>query len=220
MTDWLVRLQGQREDLAEASACFCTAELEVRDEEGIYYLAASEFSSMTDSSEVLKRAKELLKVMNGILKLGARNYHSVTAAGDVLRIGEDGKRHRYIYASGSLGGRKHDPAQARSWFAKAAQDDKVGWALGLFAEPTLVKLYNILDIIRDDVGGEKALMDTGWAAEREIERFKRTVNAREAAGDDARHGKNFKPPKRPMSRREAEDLFRPILNKWLHTKGE
>jgi len=238
MREWLVRLQGERLDLEEASLHFRTADSEVRQEDGGYYLTSADFTSMTESSAVLKRGKELLKVINGILRLLVRNHQPVAADGLVVGVDEAGSRNQYIHVAGTLAvrGRLHaaaavvksdgttelpaqHPTQAASWMAMARRDDDVGWALGLFAQPTLGKLYNILDVISEDVGGEKALMGTGWVSKGEIKRFKRTVDCRKAAGDEARHGKTCEPPKRPMSLREAQDLFGALLNKWLETKA-
>jgi len=239
MREWLVRLEGERLDLEEASFHFRTADWEVRQEDDGYYLASADFTSMTESGAVLKRGKQLLKVMNGILKLQCWNYQPVAAHGSVVRVDEAGNRNQYIHVAGAATARARvraaavvvkpngttelplqQPTQAASWMAMARRDDKVGSALGLFAEPTLVKLSNILDAIERDVGGERALVDKRWVAQGEIERFTATVNCMEAAGDDARHGpRGFKAPKRPMSLREAQDLFGALLNKWLETKA-
>jgi hypothetical protein len=239
VTEWLVRLQGEKLDLEEASIHFRTADLEVRREDDDHYLACTEFSCMTESSEVLKRAVELLKVMNGTLRLTAANHQPVTADGIVVRVDEAGKRDLYVHAAAAATVRAQvhaaavvvgsdrameSPAehatQTATWMAIARRDDEVAYVLGLFARPTLVKLFNVLEAIRGDVGGEKTLEDTGWAAKGEIERFTQTVNIREAAGDEARHGKRgFEAPKKPMSLREAQNLFGAIIKRWLQTKA-
>jgi len=238
MTEWLVRLQGEKLDLEEASFHFRAADAEVRPGDDGYCLASSEFSSMTESGEVLKRANELLNVINGILKVTFPNHQPVSADGIVVRVDEAGKRDRYVHIAGTLGVRvrmranltviKPDgtaepaaqhPTQAASWMAIARRNADVTHVLGLFAQPTLVRLYNILDVVAGDVGGEKALINMGWAAKGEIKRFKQTVDSMEAAGDDARHGKkNFKAPKKPMSLREAQNLVGAIIRGWLQIK--
>jgi hypothetical protein len=173
MTEWLVRLQGEKLDLEEASSHFRGADLEVRQEDGGYYLASTDLRSMTESGEVLKRGKELLKVMNGILKLIVGNHQPVTADGLVVRADEAGKRDQYIHVGGALTIRtrlraaavvvKSDgitelpeqaPPRAASWMAIAMRDNKVAKAFRLFNEPTYVNLYKVVEIIESDLESE------------------------------------------------------------------
>lgn len=239
MTEWLVRLQGEKFNLEEASIRLCRGDLELREEDGSYYLTSTEFDSMTDSSQVLERAKELLRIVNPALKLYVGDYQPVAVDGLVIRVGEDGKWHRCFHAAGTLTSRgrlravgtvvrpegtAQPPAPPAdpvgSLIAIGLRDEKVALALRLMGDPRLVKLYNVLEVIESDVGGERALLDTGWAPKGEIKRFKRTVNSMLAVGEDARHGKEFQPPERRMSPPEAERLLWRILRSWVETTYE
>jgi hypothetical protein len=240
MTEWLVRLQGEKLDLDGASCHFRSAELKVTYKDGSYYLASTNFNSMTNPSEVLKRAKRVLKATNGILKVLVGNDRPVTADGTLRRVGEGGEQEMHVHlaaATATARGQVHaagvvikpdgttessgqHPTQAESWMAIARQDDWVAFAFSLFVEPKWYRLSNIMDIIEDDVGGRPALKETGWVPKSRITLFHWTANNKEALGEDARHANKREPPKRPMSLPEAEDLIRTLFKKWLETKVE
>jgi hypothetical protein len=66
--EWLVSVTGEASSLEELRSAFNLARLNVRQEEGHYYLSSSEFDGSTDAADVLERASELVAVINAILK--------------------------------------------------------------------------------------------------------------------------------------------------------
>jgi hypothetical protein len=56
----------------------------------------------------------------------------------------------------------------------------------------------------------------GWASDEELNRFTRTANHPEAAGEGARHGRtNTDPPSKPTSLAAADALVGRIVIEWL-----
>jgi len=55
MAQWMVRLQGQSADLQEFPDMFRSARLNVKEEEGDYYLRSSDFDVLRNDQEVGRR---------------------------------------------------------------------------------------------------------------------------------------------------------------------
>src|SRR6266849_8946952 len=88
-------------------------------------------------------------------------------------------------------------------------DDSRGW----------VELYRLYEVIESDIG-RPVIVANGWVSDRDIGRFKHTANSVEAAGDEARHGKEeTDPPARPLSLAEARTLIDRLLSGWLAFKA-
>ena len=80
-------------------------------------------------------------------------------------------------------------------------------------------LYRALEIITEDVGGNKNLIELGWATKESIRRFKHTANSPATIGLDARHGVNQgEPPLIPMILSEAVALLDTIVYQWMWSK--
>src|SRR5215212_5799360 len=102
MGEWLVSLKGEASSLEELRSAFNLARLNVRQEEGHYYLSSSEFDGSTDAADVLERASELVAVINAILKV-RYGYSKGLAANNVVRVDDDGTLHNYVFLSGVMG---------------------------------------------------------------------------------------------------------------------
>lgn len=78
------------------------------------------------------------------------------------------------------------------------------------------RLSNIIEIVKANAN----ITANGWASARQVERFDRTANHPDAAGDDARHGLvRVQPPPSPMTLAEAETLVGTVLESWLRSIG-
>lgn len=241
MTEWRVRLRGHEFDLAELSQRLRSPDLDVIEEDDSYYLTSQCFDSMTDSGGVLQRARELLGRANGAMRIEYSGYEPVEAEGLVQRIRRDKKWDQSIHVSGPIkmrgrsrlratasvvkpGGSTETSADpvgsVQSWLGIAGSDVKVDRALRVLGSRklTMAELYKALEIVEEDVGGERKLKAIGWAPRAEIERFKQTVNSIQALGYDARHGREFQAPKNPMTLREGHSLIAGILKRWRQTK--
>ena len=79
-----------------------------------------------------------------------------------------------------------------------------------------VALYRIFEAIREDIGGNQALLDTGWISKSEQSRFTQTANSLDAVGDEARHGSaSVRMPAKPMDMLEARPMILGVARRWL-----
>lgn len=232
MTEWLIRLRGKKSDLVY----LCTLSLSygrVVEEDGGFSLRSIHFDSLTDVNDVFQRATNFLDVINGAAKLRYPNLQAVRANG-VTRIEEDGKRTQVIMVPGieSEAGvgiltvvsddstSSKQPSIPELWVEIAEKDTSVDKALLLYGnlEHNWRNLYMVLEVVEEDVGGKKALINKDWVSGNKIKLFKRTANSYHSLGPDARHSTNREPPPNPMSIQEARSLIRNILLKWLPSK--
>jgi len=236
MGKWLIRLKGEEFDLEDLPALLHFPELAVVEENGFYYLQSSEFELLTSADEVREQGIALIEILNGAAKLHRDNFQDVSEDG-VIRVEDDGGRSHYVYLEGSLtirskvrpnltvtttnGIEKKDdrPTTIETWIGIAREDKLVADALHFFREDTPFNLYKVYEIIRDDVGGEHAMVKKGWVSKPELSRFTQTVQSRNVLGDHARHAsEKYKPSAQPMSLSEAKLLIRGILLNWMQTK--
>ncbi|MBE0415062.1 MAG: hypothetical protein IBX36_00770 [Dehalococcoidia bacterium] len=236
MAKWLVRLKGEKFDLEDLPRLLHSPELAVSEENGFYYLQSSEFESLTSSDEVRKRGIDLIDKLNGAAKLYRGNFQDVSEDG-ITHVEDDGRCHRYVYLEGTVTGRgklranatvispdgtekKVDqPTNLETWIGIANKYKPVADALHFFRQHSWVNLYKVYEIIRDDVGGENAIIAQHRVSKGKLKRFKQTAQSRAALGDYARHAsKKYKPPAQLMSLSEAKSMIKDILINWMQTK--
>lgn len=100
----------------------------------------------------------------------------------------------------SIAGRDTNVADALAYFRR-----DINWAFDL---------YNVFELIRKDVGGQRALEAVEWVSEAELTRFTQTTNQLRHAvpkGD---------PPRRPMNEGEAVQFISAMLEAWIRSKSE
>ncbi len=235
MPNWLVRLKCEKFDLEDLPSLLRSPEHTVIEENGFYYLKSSDFNSLSSADEVRERAIAIIDMLNGAMKLHIHNFRGVFEDG-VTIIKEDGSRHHYAYLGGTIAARAKvsatvttsngtqqiapRPSNVESWLSLAKSDKDVADALHFFRENTWINFYKVYEIIKDDVGGKKAITTNGWATKKGLERFTHTAQSRAALGDYARHAsKKDTPPAQPMPIQEAESLIRRVLLSWFRSKA-
>ncbi len=99
-----------------------------------------------------------------------------------------------------------------------AAEDVLNYLAGSLSDWT--NLWRLVEVVEHDVGGERALLDSGWVDAERYKLFKRTANDPAMAGPTARHGarKNIPTPE-PMSMSEARSLALQMLRRWVTTVG-
>jgi hypothetical protein len=104
----------------------------------------------------------------------------------------------------------------------SAQKKKlISSSLRLYCEGSYPNLHKAYEVIENDVGGERSVIEKGWAPKSDIKLFKRTANSGDVLGDEARHvPKKYKPPAKPMLLSTARALVAGILMKWIDTKSK
>jgi hypothetical protein len=77
-------------------------------------------------------------------------------------------------------------------------------------------LYKTREIIADALGGDSAILASGWCSRNALARFDRTANHQEAIGRFSRHARTKAvPPPNPLEEREARELIRKLLREWI-----
>jgi hypothetical protein len=84
-------------------------------------------------------------------------------------------------------------------------------------EPTTwIDLYKVHEIIRDAMGGQASLINSGWVTRDDLSAFTASANRPDVTGADARHARmGGGPPKRTMQIAEARDFIGRLLTTWL-----
>ncbi len=234
MTEWQVRLKGEKSDL-EYLCTLSSLNWSVTEQEGEYYLKSTRFNSLTDAHDVLGAATNILDFINGVAKLKFENFQAAKVGG-ITRVEEDGKHTQFIMPSGipsavrfgrptvvisdgaELSQRPGLQGEAL-WIEIAEKDESVDRAFALYGlDHDWTNLYKLLETIEYDVGGERALMNKLWAQSSKIKLFKQTANSFHAVGREARHGRKYEAPRNPMSLNEAQSFIRNIFHEWLCSK--
>jgi hypothetical protein len=79
--------------------------------------------------------------------------------------------------------------------------------------------WKAMEIIREAVGGKKALLATGWVTDTELDEFGYAANNPPASGDAARHARRppTTAPARIMTIEEGQQLIRDLARQWLNS---
>lgn len=237
MAEWRVNLHGDDFDLSQLAGMLTATDVRIRQEEGLYFLVADRFNDLEDAEQVRKKADEVLRSLNGLIRLRLRSQQPISVA-NLQRVEDEGKTHHYILTdSGTLSIREgltivkigaegttesvQQEDDLVGWFSLADKDETVARVLNLFGNvvQTWKDLYPIYEIIESDVGGEDSLVSKGWTSRNQIERFSRTSNHSQAAGDGARHGvSRAQPPSNPMTPAEGRAFIESLMTSWLRSK--
>jgi hypothetical protein len=204
----------------------------IDDDGGQIYLVSSEFESLTSRDDVLALASQMIVTLRGAMRVAGIVEHDPIQPDAVVERGGDGSESRTVYRfaqSAAMIAEAFPPtvlingtlAPIPGLKVEAALDnDHVARALALLArEPTWYDLYKVLELIEQDVGGERALQSLSWEQADELRRFTHTANNAGALGLDARHARlDWQPPANPMPLTDATDMIRRLMEKWLATK--
>jgi hypothetical protein len=95
-----------------------------------------------------------------------------------------------------------------------------GQALGFAGANEWANLYRAFEVIRDQFGGDKGIIERLPACSKnDIDRFTRTVNHQEAIGAFSRHARlNHQPPPNPISFDDAVTFVMTLLKAWLESR--
>jgi hypothetical protein len=237
MRQWLARLRGEKFDLQELPKLFDSADITVTEEDGNYYLKSAKFTNLANAEEVLTVAAEIVDTINDVLFFHLGNFRPAEIDA-VTEVHEDGSRHHRVFLKGSVTPRSRvsiahltitdangnvveseQSGVAATLMDAAGKYRAVADALHFYRNSDWGSLYKVFEIIRDDVGGNRCLIQRGWVSKRVLSRFTRTAQSRDAIGDEARHAsKKFTPPRHPMVLSEVRGVIRSILERWLQTK--
>jgi len=190
--------------------------------------------------EVREIAPRVLEVINGAARASITGFRPVDMGG-VSQIDDEGQRHHCVLVQDSItvrsrvkaaavvirsDGSVHEkqqekPDRIEPTFSLAERNTNVADALRIFGKGDLswFDLYKIFEIIRDDLGGQKNLLDAEFVLKKDLSRFRQTAQHPEAIGDKARHARiGAEVPKDPMAIVEASLLISALLQKSIASK--
>jgi hypothetical protein len=208
---------------------------EVRKADDHFILCSTSMDSedLSDASDVLATATELLNLMNGLASLRLAGYHRVQIGG-LSRLEDDRPPTQFIFPMGIIAPRGSltnlviradgttestvDPIDGDPYIRAALSDPDVSAILRLIGKSSLDwrDLYVVFDTVKNDVG--RVMMNKQWGNSR-LDRFTGTANSWVILGEGARHGAGrTAAPKKTMTFEEAEPLIREIALWWLDQK--
>ena len=235
---WKVRITGDNYELEELQKSFSGLEkISITKENDGFYLSSVLFDTCSSNVEVENKAKDIIAVLNGAktLELGGNIQIEI----DYIEFeGYDGSKQIFTNLIGKSHVRGSSDVVIKNskgeiieqicpsdnvpnWVYLGLSEENIKKALRLYSKEhsSWNGLYKIYEIIRDDMGGKKTLVDKGWITQTTIKRFTRTANSPSVSGDDARHGtESTDPPPNPMLFSKARSVIDTLLIKWLTYK--
>ena len=234
---WFIELLGNETDLIGLEASLRSEATTIVREERKFFLTLSDVPVDADAHAAMNRAKGILELINGAAQL-ALDTQEPLRVGSAFRQCED-RRDYFVFpepaeiritgvaptisvtrSDGTV--EVFEPANpVRDWTRRGETDEAAAKVLRLFGTGRLdwVNLCRILEIVRDDIGGLKEIVERGWATKASLELMERTANSPGAVGLEARHGvERTEPPRRPMLLADARNMIRSISIAWLDRK--
>ncbi len=176
---------------------------------------------------VSRYAEDELPRLNAAVKVLCPQYVPATLR-CIVYLDDRGQGHPITFAEGVVHGR--DEEEAIRDFLRGpntafpgvlhlyAQHIDVREALFYFGSPgnPWSNLYKAREIIADAMGGDDAILASGWCSRKALARFDRTANHQEAIGKFSRHARiKAVPPPNPLEERDARELIRKLLRDWI-----
>lgn len=242
MTNWIIPLTGHPVDLSMLADQLIQGPITVIEDEGAFYLRATELDALSNHVRVLDRAKEMMERVGGLLVLiggepvgiqdvaieldaGQRRRHYVLTP-EPVRIRIRGLVPNVIVKpiegdgeEGILQEPRRSSDLERDYAAAQANPDIDAVLKAIKPGSSYVDLYWIYEMmvgtepIRDF---EDRVVRLGWATRRDIGRFTHTANSPTVLGREARHGREVTtPPADPMSLGDARHLTHMIVKAWI-----
>ena len=176
-------------------------------------------------SESWEQARQFIARTNGAAMfekeapiLEKKNWAAISLE-NMKVVSQDGDEEWFpITGSAHLSSRERKSASANDLLKLAGESVHVAKALRLQCQDMdWVNLYRLLEVVREDVGGDDQIDRNGWAKKDEINKFTGSANNSSVIGDDARHGiiDGSGQPSEIMTLREARKLVRNIVLQWI-----
>lgn len=228
---WLVPLQGHGFDTEDLPLWLAGGDITALEHEGRVCLALRADAVGLDSENVLERAEQFLAVVNGAAFLLDPSHRPLSCSTSFYRIDSAGTKTSTVVSIGTAESRGKSGALGVSINGVSQPDSRHGAALPLLAaartsdaawdalvilgrpRPTWSELYVVYELAKGASGGK--MIGQGWIDEGVAERFTGMANNRRALGIEARHGKDFDMPKKPMTHAEAVMAIRALVARWL-----
>lgn len=230
MAGWEFELTGANLDLELLASLFDGGQVRVIRHDDNFWLRADNIAATADADDARLAGAALLRTINGVAVLTSSgtgraslgsmvHTDAVGKTSTVLTPGPAKVTLRTMPPKVLING-VAAPSKEQRFVDAALSSADIEHVLRIYGSRELDwrDLYVILDVIEEDVGGETALANKGWAPPADLKRFTHTANSRRAIGDRARHGRNWDAPKDPMNLGDARRLIDHLVDRWLGEK--
>lgn len=194
---WAVELKGHNFDLQKAKELFASGSLRVETiGNSELVLVSDDFESLSNSVQVLEKAKEKLGLINGVLFLHdtarkplhaghvRENKNGNWATHHVMVVETMELRTKFNAPTVLVNGKPGPTEQAseQKWLEDAATNDAVADVLSHLsdAKPEWPELYKAYERMRGDINkklGQQKQESMGWPTKAELDFFTKTTNA-------------------------------------------
>lgn len=221
MSDWRVELEGHEFDLRALEGVPAESGERVVKVDGEYFITGGAVSEAANAQDALNLARSLLPVLNGLGRVFKDGFQPVRLQDGVRSSANPQKRivfgevHMFGRGELSVGG-----VSLAGVAEHAIQSKGTGWgvAMRMVGAPqaqTWQNLYKVFEVLREEAGGQQALLQRLGLAKKQLDRFTRSANDPNVTGAEARHG-TFKQPtvSDPMTLDDAERFVAQMLRDW------
>lgn len=198
------------------------------------YLRSESWEKITNADKIRGVINRVLRIINDTAQ-HIDNVDFRVYLGKVFQINEDGERvtevpDRPPAPPTLLRATEVQPEPHREvlWklrgVALLAMQDSTMAQIITFTQMELnpLLMYHVKEGIMQDVGGRDPIIEYGWTTSGQLKKFGKAVHSRKVFGNKARHyygnGANDIPPRKCMTRREAEEFVRGLADQWLEYK--
>lgn len=222
-----VWLAGRGSDLDTLAELFSSGDAVIDHDDGSYFLSSPSLDVLS-GTEILDVATAILGRLNGLARVLHDNYRPVESDGRF--VDSDGNNHTVIrvptiegtarvFAPKITGGTPQPrPPGAVDFAGLTSTNPDVAEAVAILGRHPLtwIDLYKVFEIIRDNVGNQKSLIDKGWKTRDEISAFTVSANSPRVSGEEARHARlTSGTPQHVMNLDEGRALITSLVTSWL-----
>ncbi|MFF4362966.1 hypothetical protein ACFY1U_35225 [Streptomyces sp. NPDC001351] len=232
------RIEGHVFDLDTLCELFADGEPRVSKESDGYYLASDELDGLiNEGGRLLEAASLVLRRVVGVARALDSRFRPVALTGQFTD--DSGNRHhvavlgtaeervkafdvavvKFANQSSPPVQQPPPPPQGPLYMELIKTHSDVAEVLGILGKPsvsmTWVDLYKVYEIVRHNVGNDKALRAKGWVPDSDISAFTGSANRPDVSGSEARHARlPGASPKRTMKLTEGEAFIRTLVVAW------
>ncbi|WP_427923848.1 hypothetical protein [Streptomyces sp. cg40] len=237
------RIEGHAFDLDTLCELFSAGEPQISKENDGYYLGSHDLDGLIDDAgRLVEIASLLLRRVVGIARALDSSFRPVALTGQFMDDSDNGKRHHVVGAATAEIRAKAfavgvvttadgspppppPPPQGPSYMQLVGEHPDVAEVLDILGKPsvsmTWVDLYKVYEIVRHNVGSDKALKAKAWVSDSDISAFTGSANRPDVSGSEARHARlPGASPKRTMTLAEGEAFIRKLVVAWWDSLNE
>jgi hypothetical protein len=242
MGEWSVKVFGPKHQIEAAVESLSSSDWAITQSGDEWYMRSSQHPVVGNGRSVADEAKREIDRINlayGLFNPNDRALLTIGAAHSFTR--EDGTPGHFLQLTASIpieiGLTTRQDVDGKEvllvqWTPHAASATRMPYAVArrkLSDDPDLhavagsflnrpddwTRLAKVLELIEIRSGGQ---IPKAWVSRKKLKLLRRTANSFAEAGSTGRHARpDFGPPPNPMPIREAQQIARDILSKWLRS---